>query len=92
MDMYLAMLEHWRGLDDIAFRRLQWYARVTNVGYMPPGEAVDWPTDRPLPSTASEPVTGAWYILGLLNFLNAFDPRLPPIASADDRVLSSAGR
>jgi GH15 family glucan-1,4-alpha-glucosidase len=79
MDMYMDMLEHWSGLDDSALERLQWYAKVTTVGYMPPGEAVDWPTDRPLPSTSSEPVTGAWYVLGLLNFLNLFDSRLPPL-------------
>ncbi len=79
MDMYMAMLEHRTGLEEIALERLQWYVRVTNVGYMPPGEGVDWPTDRPLPSTASEPVTGAWYILGLLSFLDLFDPRLPPL-------------
>jgi GH15 family glucan-1,4-alpha-glucosidase len=79
MDMYMAMLEHWRGLDDIVLKRLQWYARVTNVGYMPPGEAVDWQTNRPLPSTAVEPVAAAWYALGLLSYLNQFDPRLPPL-------------
>ena len=81
MDMYMAMLEHWTGQDDIALERLTWYARVTNVGYMPPGEGVDWPTDRPLPSTATEPVTGAWYVLGLTNYLDLFDPRLPPLES-----------
>ncbi len=79
MDMYMAMLEHWRGIDDPAAQRLTWYAKATNVGYMPPGEGVDWPTDRPLPSTAAEPVTAAWYQLGLLNQLNLFDPRLPPL-------------
>lgn len=79
MDMYMAMLEHWMSLDYIAFSRLAWYAGVTNVGYMPPGEAVDWPTQRPLPSTSSEPVTGGWYVLALLNFLDLFDPRLPPL-------------
>ena len=82
MDMYVDMLEHWRGLDDIAFQRLQWYVRSTAVGYMPPGEAVDRATNRPLPSTASEPVTGAWYALALLNFLNQFDPRLSQLAPA----------
>jgi len=75
----MSMLEHWRGLDDVAMQRLQWYVRVTNVGYMPPGEAVDWTNDRPLPSTASEPTTGAWYALGLLNYFGVFDPRLPPL-------------
>lgn len=77
MDMYMAMLEHWRGEDDNALQRLRWYARVTNVGYVQPGEGVDWQTDRPLPSTAAEPVTAAWYHLGLLNYLDMFDPRLP---------------
>jgi GH15 family glucan-1,4-alpha-glucosidase len=81
MDMYVALLEHWRGLDDIALKRLQWYARATNVGYVPPGEAVDRPTSRPLASTSAEPVTAAWYILALLNQLNLFDPRLPPMTT-----------
>ena len=79
LDMYMAMLEHWRGINDVALRRLQWYARVTNVGYMPPGEAVDRPTNRPLVSTASEPVTAAWYVMGLLSYFNLFDARLPPL-------------
>ena len=82
MDMYMAMLEHWRSLDDSALERLTWYARVTNVGYMPPGEGVDWTNDRPLPSTAAEPVTGVWYSARLLNFFNLFDPRLPPLETA----------
>jgi hypothetical protein len=79
MDMYMSMLEHWRKLDDVALARLQWYVRSTGVGYVPPGEAVDWPTNNPLPSTSAEPVTGAWYAIGLLNYLNVFDPRLPPL-------------
>jgi GH15 family glucan-1,4-alpha-glucosidase len=82
MDMYVDLLEHWRGLDDIALKRLQWYARVTNAGYVPPGEAVDRPTNRPLVSTSAEPVTASWYILGLTNYLNLFDPRLPPLMPA----------
>src|SRR5260221_7927376 len=45
MDMYVDLLEHWTSMDDSALKRLQWYIRVTNVGYMPPGEAVDWPTN-----------------------------------------------
>jgi hypothetical protein len=89
MDMYVDMLEHWRGLNDVALQRLQWYTRVTNVGYIPPGEAVDWPTDRPLPSTSAEPVTGAWYELALLNYLNLFDPRLPPLTQQSGSVAPS---
>ena len=69
------MLKHWIDLDDSALERLQWYVRVTNVDNMPPGEVVDWPTDRPQPSTVSEPVTAAWYGLGLPNFLDLFDPQ-----------------
>jgi GH15 family glucan-1,4-alpha-glucosidase len=92
MDMYTSMLEHWRGLDDAVLQRLQWYASATNVGYMPPGEGVDWPTNRPLPSTAAEPVTAAWYVIGLLNDLNLFDPRLPPLASAADSGITSSRR
>ncbi|MDB6015090.1 MAG: Carbohydrate binding family 6 [Gammaproteobacteria bacterium] len=79
LDMYLALLEHWRGLDDVVLRRLQFYASVTAVGYMPPGEAIDWQTGRPLVSTSSEPVTAAWNTLGLMNYLNIFDPRLAPL-------------
>ena len=65
----------------MSLQRLKWYVKVTNAGYMPPGEGVDWPTDRPLPSTASEPVTGMWYVMGLLTYLDLFDPRLPPLES-----------
>jgi GH15 family glucan-1,4-alpha-glucosidase len=77
MSMYTAMLEHWLGMDDIAVNRLSWYVATTSSGYESPGEAVDWTTERPLVSTASEPVTAAWYELALLNQLGMFDPRLP---------------
>jgi hypothetical protein len=77
MSMYVAMLEHWLGMDDLAMNRLSWYLATTNLGYQPPGEAVDWTTERPLTSTSSEPVTAAWYLLALLNQLGMFDPRLP---------------
>lgn len=77
MSMYMAMLEHWRGIDDVAENRLSWYVATTAVGFEPPGEAVDWTTERPLTSTASEPVTAAWFELALLNQLGKFDPRLP---------------
>jgi GH15 family glucan-1,4-alpha-glucosidase len=77
MSMYMAMLEHWTGMDEDAEKRLSWYVATTNLGYQPAGEAVDWTTERPLSSTASEPVTAAWYQLALLNQLGMFDPRLP---------------
>jgi GH15 family glucan-1,4-alpha-glucosidase len=78
MSMYMGMLEHWLGMDDLAANRLSWYVATTSSGFQPPGEAVDWTTELPLVSTASEPVTGAWYGLALLNQLGIFDPRLPP--------------
>jgi len=71
------MLEHWLGLDDVAANRLSWYVATTASGFEPPGEAVDWVTELPLVSSASEPVTAAWYGLALLNQLGMFDPRLP---------------
>jgi hypothetical protein len=77
MSMYATMLEHWLGMDDLAVNRLSWYVATTGLGYEPPGEAVDWTTERPLVSTASEPVSAGWYVLALLNQLGKFDPRLP---------------
>jgi GH15 family glucan-1,4-alpha-glucosidase len=77
MSMYMAMLEHWVGMNDIASNRLSWYVATTNAGYQPAGEAVDWVTELPIVSTGSEPVTAAWFGLALLNQVGAFDPRLP---------------
>jgi GH15 family glucan-1,4-alpha-glucosidase len=77
MSMYMAMLEHWLGMDDVATNRLSWYVATTNYGFQPAGEAVDWTTELPIVSTASEPVTAAWFGLALLNQLGLFDPRLP---------------
>lgn len=77
MVMYAALQEHWAGNSASALARLQWYASRTARGFVTPGEAIDWTTGQPLISTAAEPVTGAWYQLGVLNYLNLFDPRLP---------------
>jgi len=76
--MEMSMLEHWHGLDALATDRLSWVVATTPTGLVPQGEAVDWSTQQPLVSTASEAVTAAWYMLGLLNELDLFDPRLPP--------------
>lgn len=77
MSMYAAMLEHWQGNDATSLARLQWYASRTGRGFVTPGESIDWTTGLPLVSTMAEPVTGAWYQLAVLNYLNLFDPRLP---------------
>jgi hypothetical protein len=76
--MEMTMLEHWHGLDMLATDRLSWDVATTPTGFEPQGESVDWSTQQPLVSTASEPVTGAWFVLGLMNQLGLFDPRLPP--------------
>lgn len=75
--LYISMLEHWQGNDSMSLSRLQWYAARTGRGFVTPGEAVDWVTGQPLISTSAEPVTGAWYQMALLTYLNQFDPRLP---------------
>lgn len=77
MSMYAAMQEHWTGNDAWSLSRMQWYASRTGRGFVTPGEAVDWTNGQPLISTSAEPVTGAWFQMALLNYLNQFDPRLP---------------
>jgi GH15 family glucan-1,4-alpha-glucosidase len=77
MSMYAALLDHWAGRDDEALARLQWFVSRTGRGFVTPGEPVDWVTGLPLVSTMIEPVTGAWYQLALLNYVDEFDPRMP---------------
>lgn len=74
--LYMTMLDRWHGDTGLAKTRLQWYASVTPYGYEPPGEAVDWSNELPLISTASEPVTGAWFLLATLVTQGQYDPRL----------------
>lgn len=77
MTMYASMIEYWRGDDATALARLKWYVSRTARGYVTPGEAVDWTNGQPLISTAVEPVTGSWFQMAVLTYLNRFDPRLP---------------
>ena len=80
MSSYMSMAEHWLGLDELSFARLQWYVSVTGVGFMPTGEVVDWHTQQPLVSTMSQPDDGGYNMqIALLNYLGLFDPRLPPL-------------
>lgn len=76
MSMYMTMAEKWLGLEQMASSRLAWYVSTSAVGYMPPGEGIDWSTPQPLVSTAVEPVTGTWYVLGLLASEGLYEPRL----------------
>ncbi len=76
MTMFDAMYEVFKGLSSSALTRLQWYASRSGVGYMPPGEAVAWPTGTPIVSTMSEPLTAASFIMGALTYTGAYDPRV----------------
>jgi GH15 family glucan-1,4-alpha-glucosidase len=77
MSMYVAMAEHWSGDNVNALARLHWVVSVLGEGFMAPGEAVDWSTQQMMVSTASEPVTASWFVLGLLAYLDQYDTRLP---------------
>ncbi|MFO7597061.1 MAG: CBM35 domain-containing protein [Desulfocurvibacter africanus] len=83
MSSYMSMAEHWLGMDELSFARLQWYVSVSGVEYMPTGEGIDWNTQQPLPSTMSQPDDAGYNIqVALLNYLDLFDPRLPPLEDA----------
>ncbi len=79
MSMYMSMAEHWLGYEELSDARLDWYVSTSAVGYMPPGEGIDWATQQPLVSTAVEPVTGTWYLLGLMVNNEQYEPRLDRI-------------
>ncbi len=80
MSSYMSMAEHWLGMDQLSFARLQWYVSVSGAEYMPTGEGVDWYTQQPLPSTMSQPDDAGYNLqIALLNYLGLFDPRLPPL-------------
>ena len=76
MTMFDAIDEVFSGQSSAALTRLQWYASRSGVGYMPPGEAVAWPTSQPIVSTMSEPLTAASFIMGALTYTGAYDPRV----------------
>lgn len=76
MVMYMSILDTFQHDPTLAAARLQYYASVTPYGYEPPGEAVDWTNLQPLISTASEPVTGGWFLLATLVAQGAYNPRL----------------
>lgn len=76
MTMFDAMYEVFSGQSAAALTRLQWYASRSGVGYMPPGEAVAWPTGTPIVSTMSEPLTASSFIMGALTYAGTYDPRV----------------
>ena len=76
MTMFDAMYDIFSGNTSEAWSRLQYYVSVSGVGYMPPGEAVAWPTSQPVLSTMSEPLTAASFIMGALTYTGSYDPRV----------------
>ena len=76
MTMFDAMYETFSGQTAAAFTRLQWYASRSGVGYMPPGEAVAWPTSQPIVSTMSEPLTASSFVMAALAYTGSYDPRV----------------
>jgi hypothetical protein len=78
MTMLVALYEVYTGHLADAFSRLQWYASVSGVGYMPPGEAVSWQSDQPVVSTMSEPGTAATFVMTSLAYTGQYDERVYP--------------
>lgn len=74
--MFDAIYDVFSGDSAEALTRLQWYAGVSGVGYMPPGEAVAWPTGQPVLSTMSEPLTAASFVLAALTYTGAADTKV----------------
>jgi hypothetical protein len=75
--MYVAILEHWLGMDQRASDRLSWCVATSGrVHAAGRGRRLHGPA--PIISSASESASGAWLTLGLLNQLGQFDLRLPP--------------
>ena len=76
MTMFDAIDEVFTGNTSAALTRLQWYASRSGAGYMPPGEAVAWPTSQPVLSTMSEPLTASSFVMAALTYTGAYDPRV----------------
>lgn len=83
MSTYIALNHMYRGENSTGLNYLKWIASRTAVGYMSSGEAVSRIDGRPLISTAVEPVTAAWFVLGALTYEGKADVRiLPPQVNA----------
>ena len=76
MTMFDTIYDVDSGQSALALERLQYYVSVSGVGYMPPGEAVAWPTSQPVLSTMSEPLTAASFILAALDYTGAYNPQV----------------
>jgi hypothetical protein len=76
MTMFDTIYDVDSGQSTLALERLQYYVSVSGVGYMPPGEAVAWPTSQPVLSTMSEPLTASSFILAALTYTGKYDPRV----------------
>lgn len=83
MSNWMAICEDQAGEHDNARARLEWYTSVTGAGYTPPGEAVSYVTRAPIPSSMSEPLTAASFVLAALVHEGQLDLRItPPVYNA----------
>ncbi|MGE0223932.1 MAG: glycoside hydrolase family 15 protein [Acetobacteraceae bacterium] len=82
MSSYVGMVKTLQDDPDWALNSLNWTVSRYGVGFMPPGEGVDWSTGEPLPSTMAEPVTAGWYMQNLLTYTGQYEPTLPNVSSS----------
>jgi hypothetical protein len=83
MTSYMGIGRENSGDSDWALNSLKWTVSSYGEEFMPPGEGTDWTTREPLPSTMVEPVTGAWYMLNLLNYTDQFKMQLPALPGSE---------
>jgi len=66
---------------DTALNTFEWIKHRTGVGFISTGECVSNISEKPIVSTASEPVTAAAYVLACLTYDNQIDMRISPEVS-----------
>lgn len=78
MSSWDAVSHYYNGEGTEALDILDWYKHRTAVGGMVTGEAVSDVSEKPIVSTAPEPVTAAAYALACLTVAGVIDMRLIP--------------
>lgn len=73
-----AIAHIYMGDNDTALNTFEWIKHRTGVGFISTGECVSNISEKPVVSTASEPVTAAAYILACLTYDQQIDMRIYP--------------
>lgn len=73
-----AIAHVYSGDSDTALQTLNWAKHRTGIGFMSTGECVSDISEKPVVSTASEPVTGAAFVLACLTYDGQIDMRIQP--------------